>query len=107
MLSKMGFEKGKGIGRNGAGTLNPLGIHVRTGARAGLGVEEEVHRLAEEQFQRQAAEANEMRNSFLARQRTNFETKQVSMLLNLGCILIGIAAAAAAAAAAAGLASGA
>jgi hypothetical protein len=56
----------------------PLSIHVRSGARAGLGKEEEVHRLAEEQFQRQAAEANELRSSFLARQRNSFETKQVA-----------------------------
>jgi len=77
MLSKMGFEQGKGIGKSGDGAVAPLNIHVRAGARAGLGKEEEVHRLAEEQFQRQAAEANELRSSFLARQRTNFETKQV------------------------------
>ena len=31
----------------------PLDIHVRAAARAGLGKEEEVHQLAEEQFQRQ------------------------------------------------------
>ena len=58
--------------------MAPLSIHVRSGARAGLGKEEEVHRLAEEQFQRQAAEANELRSSFLARQRNSFETKQVA-----------------------------
>ena len=33
----------------------PLDIHVRAAARAGLGKEEEVHQLAEEQFQRQVA----------------------------------------------------
>jgi len=77
MMAKMGFEKGKGIGKDSLGSLNPLGIHVRAGARAGLGKEEEVHRVAEEQFQRQAAEATEMRATFLARQRTNFETKLV------------------------------
>jgi hypothetical protein len=77
MLSKMGFQQGQGIGKDGSGAVNPIGLHVRADMRSGLGKEEEVHRLAEEQFQRQAAEANEMRRSFLSRQRTNFETRQV------------------------------
>ena len=73
----MGFKQGEGIGKDGAGAVNPLGINVRAAARAGLGVEEEANRIADEQFQRQKAEADEMRATFLARQRTNFETRQV------------------------------
>lgn len=77
MLSKMGFKEGSGIGKEQTGAANPISIHVRSGARAGLGKEEEVHRLAEEQYQRQVAETNELRSTFLARQRSNFENKQV------------------------------
>jgi hypothetical protein len=76
-LARMGFKEGSGIGKDEKGVANPIAIHVRAGARAGLGKEEEVHRLAEEQYQRQVAEANELRSTFLARQRSNFENKQV------------------------------
>lgn len=77
MLSKMGFKEGSGIGKDEKGVATPVAIHVRAGARAGLGKEEEVHRLAEEQYLRQVEEANELRSTFLARQRSNFENKQV------------------------------
>ena len=56
MLAKMGFKEGHGVGKDAAGPAAPVSIHVRGGSRSGLGKEEEVHRLAEEAFQRQQGE---------------------------------------------------
>eukprot|EP00961_Rhodomonas_salina_P028710 387335-Rhodomonas_salina.2 len=53
-LAKMGFKSGQGLGKDAAGTAQPLDVRMR--GRSGLGVEEEKIRKQKEELRRQEEE---------------------------------------------------
>ena len=58
MLAKMGYEKGRGLGRNQAGRVEPLELLVKE-KRTGLGIDEDRKRKQEEAIQNQTVRGAE------------------------------------------------
>ncbi|EKX37667.1 hypothetical protein GUITHDRAFT_116144 [Guillardia theta CCMP2712] len=65
-----------GLGKEKSGLAAPLDIHMKKASRRGLGVEEETRRIAQEQARNKAENVSNLKDSFLSRQKANFETKQ-------------------------------
>ena len=66
LLAQMGYEQGKGIGKDGAGRLEPVAIEIKS-KRAGLGVDEGKKRRRQEEDRR----ADEEQASRVQREERN------------------------------------
>lgn len=83
LLQKMGYKAGQGLGKEGAGRVEPIPLNIKMG-REGIGMEEVKKRKAEEDLQRyrhkvQLTEQNEKRSveDYRVRVRTEREEKKI------------------------------
>ncbi|XP_074532018.1 G patch domain-containing protein 11 [Halichoeres trimaculatus] len=83
LLQKMGYKAGQGLGKEGAGRVDPIPLNIKTD-RGGLGIEEVKKRKAEEDLQNyrrkvQAQQQNETKSveDFRSRVRTEREERKL------------------------------
>ncbi|XP_034537519.1 G patch domain-containing protein 11 [Notolabrus celidotus] len=83
LLQKMGYKAGQGLGKKGAGRVEPIPLNIKTD-RGGIGMEEVKKRKAEEQLEsyRQKARAQQQNETksledFRSRVRTEREERKI------------------------------
>ncbi|XP_070772374.1 G patch domain-containing protein 11 isoform X1 [Enoplosus armatus] len=83
LLQKMGYKAGQGLGKKGAGRVDPIPLNVKTG-RGGIGMEEVKKRKAEEELEHyqqkvRAKQQNETKSleDFRSRVRTEREERKI------------------------------
>uniref|UniRef100_A0A8D3ADV4 G patch domain-containing protein 11 n=2 Tax=Scophthalmus maximus TaxID=52904 RepID=A0A8D3ADV4_SCOMX len=83
LLQKMGYKAGQGLGRQGAGRVDPIPLNIKTD-RGGIGMEEVKKRKAEEELEHyrqkvRAKQQNETRTleDFRSRVRTEREERKI------------------------------
>ncbi|XP_057704512.1 G patch domain-containing protein 11 isoform X2 [Corythoichthys intestinalis] len=83
LLQKMGYKAGQGLGKEGAGRVDPIPLNIKTD-RGGIGMEEAKKRKAEEELEDyrkkiQAKQQNETKSlqDFRSRVRTEREERKI------------------------------
>ncbi|XP_054653933.1 G patch domain-containing protein 11 isoform X2 [Dunckerocampus dactyliophorus] len=83
LLQKMGYKAGQGLGKQGAGRVDPIPLNIKTD-RGGIGMEEAKKRKAEEELEQyrkkvQAKQQNETKSleDFRSRVRTEREERKI------------------------------
>ncbi|XP_061780210.1 G patch domain-containing protein 11-like isoform X1 [Nerophis lumbriciformis] len=83
LLKKMGYKAGQGLGKEGAGRIDPIPLNIKTD-RGGIGMEEAKKRKAEEELEHyrkkvQAKQKNETKSleDFRSRVRTEREERKI------------------------------
>ncbi|XP_039994840.1 G patch domain-containing protein 11 [Xiphias gladius] len=83
LLQKMGYKAGQGLGKEGAGRVDPIPLNIKTD-RGGIGMEEVKKRKAEEELEHyrhkvRAKQQNESKNleDFRSRVRTEREERKI------------------------------
>ncbi|XP_077438217.1 G patch domain-containing protein 11 isoform X2 [Vanacampus margaritifer] len=83
LLQKMGYKSGQGLGKEGAGRVDPIPLNIKTD-RGGIGMEEAKKRKAEEELEQyrkkvQAKQQNETKSleDFRSRVRTEREERNI------------------------------
>ncbi|XP_051936766.1 G patch domain-containing protein 11 isoform X2 [Hippocampus zosterae] len=83
LLQKMGYKVGQGLGKGGAGRVDPIPLNIKTD-RGGIGMEEAKKRKAEEELEQyrkkvQAKQQNETKSleDFRSRVRTEREERKI------------------------------
>ncbi|XP_026165353.1 G patch domain-containing protein 11 [Mastacembelus armatus] len=83
LLQKMGYRAGQGLGKEGAGRVDPIPLNIKTD-RGGIGMEEVKKRKAEEELERyqqkvRAKQRNETKSlqEFRSRVRTEREERKI------------------------------
>ncbi|XP_033835555.1 G patch domain-containing protein 11 [Periophthalmus magnuspinnatus] len=83
LLQKMGYKAGQGLGKEGAGRVEPIPLNIKTD-RGGIGMEELKKRKAEEELEHyrqkiRAKQQNEAKSmdDFRARVRTDREERKI------------------------------
>ncbi|XP_061766600.1 G patch domain-containing protein 11-like isoform X1 [Nerophis ophidion] len=83
LLKKMGYKAGQGLGKEGAGRIEPIPLNIKTD-RGGIGMEEAKKRKAEEELEHyrkkvQAKQKNEIKSleDFRSRVRTEREERKI------------------------------
>ncbi|KAM6916691.1 G patch domain-containing protein 11 [Xenentodon cancila] len=83
LLQKMGYKAGQGLGKEGAGRVDPIPLNIKTD-RGGIGMEEMKKRKAEEELEHyrhkiRAKQQNETKSleDFRSRVRTEREEKKI------------------------------
>lgn len=83
LLQKMGYKAGQGLGKEGAGRVDPIPLNIKTD-RGGIGMEEQKKRKAEEELEHyrqkvRAKQQNETKSmeDFRSRVRTEREERKI------------------------------
>ncbi|XP_028324498.1 G patch domain-containing protein 11 isoform X1 [Gouania willdenowi] len=83
LLQKMGYKSGQGLGKQGAGRVDPIPLNIKTD-RGGIGLEEVKKRKAEEELEHyrqkvRARQQNETKSleAFRSRVRTEREERKI------------------------------
>ncbi|XP_019726088.1 G patch domain-containing protein 11 isoform X2 [Hippocampus comes] len=83
LLQKMGYKAGQGLGKEGAGRVDPIPLNIKTD-RGGIGMEEAKKRKAEKELEQyrkkvQAKQQNETKSleDFRSRVRTEREERKI------------------------------